>query len=39
MAEQHSEGGCHCGAVRYEVDLDFDQGSLKSGNGDFIRYR
>lgn len=22
MAEQHYEGGCHCGAVRFAVDLD-----------------
>ena len=21
MAEQHYDGGCHCGAVRYGVDL------------------
>jgi hypothetical protein len=24
MAEQHYEGGCHCGAVRFAVDLDLD---------------
>jgi len=29
MAEQHYQGGCHCGAVRYEVDLDFDKGSIR----------
>lgn len=29
MAEQHYEGGCHCGAVRYGVDLDLDKGSLR----------
>jgi hypothetical protein len=29
MAEQHYQGGCHCGSVRYEVDLDLDKGSLR----------
>ena len=29
MAEQHYEGGCHCGAIRYEVDLDLDKGSIR----------
>jgi hypothetical protein len=25
MAEQHYRGGCQCGAVAYEVDVDIDQ--------------
>jgi hypothetical protein len=29
MAEQHYDGGCHCGAVRYAVDLDLEKGSLR----------
>lgn len=29
MAEQHYQGGCHCGGVPYEVDLDLDKGSLR----------
>ena len=29
MAEQHYQGGCHCGAARYEVDLDLEKGTLR----------
>jgi hypothetical protein len=29
MAEQQYQGGCHCGGLRYEVDLDLDKGSLR----------
>ncbi|MCB1322311.1 MAG: GFA family protein [Leptospiraceae bacterium] len=25
MAEEHYKGGCQCGAVKYEVDVDIDQ--------------
>jgi hypothetical protein len=29
MAEQSYLGGCHCGALRYEVDLDLKKGTMR----------
>lgn len=29
LAEQHYQGGCHCGATRFEVDLDLEKGTLR----------
>ena len=29
MAEQSYSGGCHCGALRYEVDLDLEKGTTR----------
>ena len=29
MAEQHYEGGCHCGAVRYSTNLDLEKGTVR----------
>ena len=29
MPTQTYTGGCHCGALKYEVDLDLDQGSIR----------
>lgn len=29
MGASNYQGGCHCGAVRYSVDLDLDQGTIR----------
>lgn len=29
MSAKHCSGSCHCGAVRFEVDLDPSQGTIR----------